>query len=64
MAKCFQCDGIGQYKEPRNRKEFEDLLDKYDHVGTLDPITCRERALKKVGYSLIVCPSCKGTGEE
>lgn len=64
MAKCFLCDGTGQYKEPRNRKEFEELLDKYDHVGTLDPITCRKRALDKVGYDIIECPHCKGTGEE
>ena len=62
MGKCFWCEGTGKFKKPRDEKEYSELFDKYDAPGTLSMGECRERALKKVGYDLIKCERCNGTG--
>lgn len=64
MTECFMCDGTGVYKCPKNQKEYEEIFDRYDAQGNLDMRECREKALYEVGYDLVECPACKGTGEK
>lgn len=61
--KCFYCDGTGKFKEPNDAGEYEKRFDYYDSKSY--PLTmgeARDRALEDVGYSLIECPHCSGTG--
>lgn len=62
MARCFWCEGTGKFKQPRDEEKYSELFDMYDAPGTLTHGQCRERALKKIGYYLIECPHCHGTG--
>lgn len=64
MAKCFWCEGTGKYKKPNKEEKYNQLFDMYDAPGVLTMRECRERALKEVGYELIRCPYCHGTGKE
>ncbi len=62
MGRCFWCEGTGKFKKPRNEEKYSELFDMYDSPGTLTHGECRERALKKVGYDLVKCDHCNGTG--
>lgn len=62
MGKCFWCEGTGKLKKPRDEKKYSELFDKYDAYGTLSMGECRAKALKEVGYDLIECEHCNGTG--
>ena len=60
---CFYCDGAGKLKKPNDVDEYEKRFDYYDSKSY--PLTmgeAREQALKDVGYELIDCPHCGGTG--
>ena len=63
MARCFWCEGTGKFKKPKDEKSFDEWFDYYDSPGVLPMGECRELALKKVGYDLIECPKCNGTGQ-
>ena len=63
MEKCSWCEGTGKFKQPKDVKQYEEIFDKYDAPGTLTMGECREKALDEVGYYLVECPKCKGTGE-
>ena len=62
MGKCFWCEGTGKFKKPRAEKKYSELFDRYDAPGTLTMGECRKRALKEVGYDLVKCEHCNGTG--
>lgn len=62
MAKCFWCDGTGKFKQPRDQKKYDMIFDHYDSPGTMTMGECREKALEEVGYDLITCEHCNGTG--
>ena len=64
MARCYWCDGTGQFKKPRDEEKYSELFDRFDSPGTLTMEECRHRALKKVGYDIIKCPHCDGRGEK
>ncbi len=60
---CSYCDGTGKFKKPNDADEFEKRFDYYDSKSY--PLTmgeARDQALEDVGYSLIECPYCGGTG--
>nr|DAG37504.1 MAG TPA: transposase-like protein [Caudoviricetes sp.] len=38
------------------------IFDQYDSPGTMTMGECREKALEEVGYDLITCEHCNGTG--
>lgn len=63
MARCFWCDGTGKFKQPRNEEKYNQLFDMYDAPGVLTMGECREKALEEVGYDLIKCTHCNGTGQ-
>jgi len=60
---CSYCDGTGKFKQPNNEEEFEKRFDYYDKAHFISMGEMRERALEDVGYTLITCPRCGGTGE-
>ena len=62
---CFYCDGTGKYKEPLDDEAFDKRFDHYDSMAHFISMNeMRERALEDVGYRLIDCPYCGGTGIE
>lgn len=63
MEKCFWCEGKGRFRQPNDEKEYSIVFDKYDAQGVFSMGECREKALKEVGYTLIKCPHCNGTGK-
>ena len=62
MEKCYYCEGTGKHKIPKDAEEFDVLFDKFDAPGTISMHECRERALDIVGYDVVDCPKCNGTG--
>lgn len=62
MGECFWCEGTGEFKKPKDEEKYSRLFDMYDASGTLPMEECRKRALKEVGYDLIKCEYCNGTG--
>ena len=62
--KCSYCDGTGKYKKPNNEEEYSRKFDWYsDKAYFISMGEAREKALADVGYTLIDCPNCGGTGE-
>lgn len=60
---CFYCEGTGKCKKPLDEDAFEKRFDHYDSMAHFISMgEMRERALKDVGYTLIDCPHCGGTG--
>lgn len=64
MAKCYWCDGTGKFKKPRNQESYSESFDRLDAPGVLSAEQCRERALEEVGYDIVKCKYCNGTGVE
>ena len=61
--KCPYCDGTGKYKKPNDEEEYARKFDYYaDKAYFISMGEAREKALADVGYTLIVCPECGGTG--
>ena len=58
---CIYCNGTGKYKKPNDERAFERLVDiemeKADFRSGEDAVM---RAYKRVGYTEIDCPYCKG----
>lgn len=63
MSKCFWCDGTGKFKQPKDQEEFDRRFDYYDKPGAVLS-DCRKKALEDVGYDVIECPYCDGSGVE
>ena len=61
-ATCFWCEGTGKFKKPRDEEKYSEIFDRYDAPGTLSMGECRKRALEEVGYDLVKCKHCNGTG--
>ena len=60
--KCPYCEGTGKYKKP-NDEEYKRRLDYHeDKAYFISTGEAREKALTDVGYTLVVCPECSGTG--
>ena len=59
---CYYCNGTGKFKQPINEEAFDIAFDHYDDHGYMTLGETREKALEKVGYTLIQCPKCNGTG--
>lgn len=64
MGKCYLCSGTGKYQKPKDGKEYDRVFDKYDDMGIFSLGECRKKALDEVGYDVLECPNCKGTGKE
>lgn len=62
MGTCFWCEGTGKFKKPRDEEKYSEIFDRYDAPGTLSMGECRKRALEEVGYDLVKCKHCNGTG--
>lgn len=57
--KCSYCDDTGKFKKPNDEKEYERLFDIYsDKACFVSMGEAREKALNRVGYTLIDCPYC------
>jgi hypothetical protein len=52
----------GNSKKPRDEEKYSEIFDRYDAPGTLSMGECRKRALEEVGYDLVKCKHCNGTG--
>ncbi len=64
MDKCFLCDGTGEWKKPNNKEEFERLIDiEMDKGYFVNAQMAREKAYKAVGFTIVKCPECNGTGK-
>ena len=61
--RCFYCESTGKFKKPLDEAKYEEVFDKYDAMGSFSMGDCRKKALDEVGYELVVCPKCNGTGE-
>lgn len=60
---CSYCDGTGKFKQPNDEAQYEKLFDRYaDKAYFISMGEAREKALADVGYTLIKCPNCGGTG--
>ncbi len=60
---CFYCDGTGKFKKPNDDEAFDKRFDHYDSMSYFISMgEMREKALEDVGYTLIDCPYCGGTG--
>ena len=60
---CFYCNGTGKYKKPLDEDAFDKRFEHYDSMACFISMgEMREKALKDVGYTLIDCPCCGGTG--
>ena len=58
--KCIHCKDTGKYKEPKNKKLFDQLVDaEMDKSYFVSYAMAEEKAYKEVGYTLIDCPYCK-----
>ena len=62
MGKCIWCEGTGKFEKPGDEEKYEELFDKFEDSGALSTLESMKRALKKVGYDVIECQYCKGTG--
>ncbi|MBZ9633054.1 zinc ribbon-containing protein [Clostridium sp. FP1] len=63
MDYCIGCSNTGRYQQPNDEAEFDRLFDYYDRPGTLSMDQCYDKAIDKVGYTVITpCPHCnRGT---
>lgn len=63
---CSYCAGTGKYKQPCNKKLFDELIDTEMEKGYyVNYIIAEEKAYKRVGYKLVPCPYCtKSTATE
>lgn len=61
--KCSWCNGTGKFKKPNDEEEFDKRFDYYDKAYFISMKEMREKALDDVGYTIIDCPNCGGTGE-
>jgi len=58
--KCIHCKDTGKYKEPKNKKFFDQLVDtEMDKSYFINYAMAEEKAYEEVGYTLIDCPYCK-----
>ncbi len=63
--KCQYCKGTGKYREPKDKQEFDRLIDTEMEKGYF--ITygmAEEKAYKEVGYTVINCPYCTSFNRE
>lgn len=62
--KCYLCDGTGKFKKPKDEDAFDKAFDRYDQRSDFISMgEMREKALNDVGFTLIPCPMCGGSGE-
>ncbi len=62
--KCFWCDGTGKFKKPKDEAAYDKAFDHYDQLADFISMgEMREKALADVGYTVIECPYCGGSGE-
>ncbi|HYE10072.1 MAG TPA: hypothetical protein VEF53_07830 [Patescibacteria group bacterium] len=62
MNTCSLCNGTGRFEEPTNKEAFDKEFERLDSTGFQNMDYCRKKALKYSGYTVIDCPTCKGTG--
>jgi hypothetical protein len=58
-VKCRHCEDTGKYKEPKDKKLFDRLVDiEMDKAYMVNYAMAEEKAYKKVGYTIVDCPFC------
>ena len=62
--KCEYCKGTGKYKKSKKLEKFDELVDIELNKGYfVNPKMAEEKAHEYIGYDLIECPYCHGTGK-
>lgn len=61
---CSYCDGTGKFKKPNDEDAYSRRFDYHaDKAYFISHGEAREKALNDVGYTLITCPVCGGSGQ-
>lgn len=59
---CIHCKDTGKYKQPKDRENFDQLIDQELNKGYMVNFDMAEKkAYEEVGYDIIDCPYCKKT---
>lgn len=57
---CKCCGGSGKYRQPNNPDKFDELVDVELEKGYfVNEVMAREKAYKRVGFTVVDCPFCK-----
>lgn len=60
---CSYCEGTGKFKKPNDEEKYNARFDYHaDKAYFISMGEAREKALADVGYTVIECPMCKGSG--
>lgn len=65
MSYCIFCDNTGKYLKPDDEELYDKAFDRYDDMGIFNLDETRKKALKEVGYTVVIpCPHCHKSPED